>query len=223
MLVIGVDGWKRGWVAVALDDGGYRDASVHETLAGLLQRYDEAALYAIDIPIGLADRGPREADLAAKRFLKQRSSSVFLTPPRVVVERTSWEEALLEARKTLGSGISKQAFALFARIREADALVADQRVVEVHPEVSFQVLAGRPLAHRKKAWGGQMERRRLLRGAGIEIPDDLGAANEVPPDDVLDAAVAAWSGARVARGEALAFPADVEQRDASGRRIAILA
>ena len=84
------------------------------------------------------------------------------------------------------------------------------------------MLAGKPLTLAKKTWGGQMHRRRLLEKAGILLPDDLVDANEVPPDDVLDAAVAAWSAHRIACGEAISFPSEPSETDGS-RRIAIWA
>jgi predicted RNase H-like nuclease len=80
-------------------------------------------------------------------------------------------------------------------------------VHEVHPEVSFAVLAGRPLAFAKRTWNGHRERLRLLGRAGIKIPERLDAGL-VPADDVLDAAVAAWTATRIARGEQVTFPAD---------------
>ena len=103
-----------------------------------------------------------------------------------------------------------------------DAFVADPRLHEVHPELSFQTMAGRPLRHGKKSWGGQTERRRLLAEAGIELPTFLGAVDAVPPDDVLDAAVVAWSALRIARGHASSFPGSPEQED-RGRLICIRA
>jgi len=60
------------------------------------------------------------------------------------------------------------------------AAEADSRVYEVHPEVSFCAMAGHPLAHPKKTWVGVMLRRRLLEDAGVCLPDDLGAAGDVP-------------------------------------------
>jgi predicted RNase H-like nuclease len=95
------------------------------------------------------------------------------------------------------------------------------RLFEVHPEVSFWALAGGiPLTHRKKSWAGQMARRSLLATAGVDLPDDLGPAGRVPPDDILDAAAAAWSAHRIAQGRAGSFP-DPPQRDGRGRRLAI--
>ena len=92
---------------------------------------------------------------------------------------------------------------------------------EAHPEVSFQVLAGRPLPQPKKTWGGQADRRELLATAGVELPVDLAEANRVPPDDILDAAVCAWTARRIALGESRRFPQDIAERDRSGRLIAI--
>jgi predicted RNase H-like nuclease len=85
--------------------------------------------------------------------------------------------------------------------------VRDARVHEVHPELSFAVLAGEPLAFAKRTWNGQRERIRLLRSAGVKIPDRLDAGL-VAADDVLDAAVTAWSATRIARGEHVTVPAD---------------
>ena len=84
---------------------------------------------------------------------------------------------------------------------------ARQRVVEVHPEVSFTRLAGGPLTEPKSTWAGATRRRQLLREAGIDLPDDLGAAGRAAAvDDVLDGAAAAWTARRVSRGEARPLP-----------------
>jgi predicted RNase H-like nuclease len=55
------------------------------------------------------------------------------------------------------------------------------------------------------------------------LPADLGDANAVGIDDVVDAAAAAWSAARIALGSARTFPASPQQRMPSGRVIAIWA
>jgi hypothetical protein len=63
-----------------------------------------------------------------------------------------------------------------------------------------------------------MERRGLLASAGIELPDEL-PAGQAAPDDVLDAAIAAWSATRKERDEAVTLPADPPRQD--GRYVAI--
>ncbi|WP_433894570.1 DUF429 domain-containing protein [Streptomyces sp. CA-111067] len=92
---------------------------------------------------------------------------------------------------------------------------------EMHPEVSFQAMAGgTPLSQSKKSWRGQAVRRALLAAAGIQLGDELGEADSVPTDDVLDAAAAAWSAHRIAVETAQRLPATAE-RDAAGRLVAI--
>jgi predicted RNase H-like nuclease len=81
---------------------------------------------------------------------------------------------------------------------------ADERIIEVHPEDSFRELSGAPLSS-KHSWNGTMERRRALLRAGIELPDGLNAG-AARTDDVLDAAVAAWSAQRYASGMRESLP-----------------
>ena len=86
------------------------------------------------------------------------------------------------------------------RIFESAGLAAaDERVVEVHPEVSFRELIGRPPSPKRTA-AGPSERQLALATAGIDVPD-----LPYPFEDVLDGAVAAWSALRYAR-EAVPLP-----------------
>jgi predicted RNase H-like nuclease len=63
------------------------------------------------------------------------------------------------------------------------------------------------LHSRKSTWAGIAERRHLLTEAGIVLPDDLGPVGEKAAiDDVLDAAVAAWTAVRVIQDQALPHP-----------------
>jgi predicted RNase H-like nuclease len=105
--------------------------------------------------------------------------------------------------------LTRQAFGLRAKIREVDAWLpsASRRVVEVRPEVSFAELAGRPLLYGKSTWAGVEERRRLLEAVGLGPASDLGVAGQrAGVDDVMDAAVAAWTAARVRDGIARPLP-----------------
>jgi len=74
------------------------------------------------------------------------------------------------------------------------------------------------MPHPKRTWNGLMERRRVLAGAGIEVPAAL-PAGTAAADDVLDAAAVAWTAARKARGEARTLPDDPPWHD--GRPVAI--
>jgi predicted RNase H-like nuclease len=204
VLTLGVDAARGGWIAVALRDGRFADAVLERRFPALLERFTDAVVIGVDVPIGLPDVGSRRrADLEARAVIGARRASVFFTPPRAALEAPTYTEA-----RTLAPGASAQGWALRASILDVDR-VRDQRVREVHPEVSFAVLAGRPLAAAKRTWNGQRERLQLLAGAGIEIPDVLDAGL-VAADDVLDAAVAAWTATRVARGEHITLPSEPE-------------
>jgi predicted RNase H-like nuclease len=219
--VVGVDGIPSGWAGVELVDGTLSSARAFARLSDLLDAYPDAVVVAVDIPIGLPETGPREADVAAKFFLKPRHSSVFLVPPRTVLEAHSYDDALQRCAQLGRPGISQQAYALRGKILEVDELARPgDRLYEVHPEVSFQAMKGAALSHGKKSWNGFAERRRLLNAAGIELPHDPLDLADASVDDVLDAAAAAWSARRIARGEARTLP-EHEVVDERGRRIAI--
>lgn len=218
--VLGVDAAGRhGWVGVVLDAGRFAGAATG-TLSELVRWAEPFAAVGVDIPIGHSPAGVRACDVAARRYVGPRSSSVFAAPPADALDADTYAgaNALLAARNA--PLVSRQAWALVPKIREAAAVAADDgRVVEVHPEVSFRELAGVPVAWTKKSWNGLALRRRLLDDAGIFIPDLLPEAGAVAVDDVVDAAAVAWSAARVAAGTARSLPDPPERHD--GRLVAI--
>jgi predicted RNase H-like nuclease len=205
--VLGVDACKTGWVGIAWS-GSTVTPHFAETIAELVDAAGPLAVAAIDMPIGLPSRGHRKADLAAREFIRPRQSSVFLTPVRATLGIRQHSRANVVNHEHTGQGMSIQAFSLLPRIEEVDDWLpkAPCRVVEVHPEVSFTQLAGEPLAP-KRTWSGAEHRRRLLSEAGITLAGPLGPVGRVAAvDDVLDAAVAAWTARRVRLGVALSFP-----------------
>jgi predicted RNase H-like nuclease len=203
VLVAGVDGYRKGWVAVSLDPSGDVEVSTHPTFAEVLSL--RARVIAIDIPIDPQGLGARPTDAAARAFVGARASSVFPTPPRAALEARTFAEASEIARTITGKAISQQAFALGRKILEVHALAeVDERVIEMHPEVSFCELAGAHLLESKHSHEGLDRRRQLLADAGIRLP---GAYPGVPEADLLDAAVGAWTAARYSVGAAQAVPA----------------
>jgi predicted RNase H-like nuclease len=234
MRVTGLDGCRRGWVAVSLEVSGpacgrarpagrIRVASVrvHETLAGVLDgesERDGASVVGIDMPLGLLESGWREADREARGLLGPRRSSVFAIPPREVWAQPSYQAASQRCRELTGRGFSIQAWGLRAKLLEADRFRGScgQRLFEVHPELAFSAMAGAPLAHSKHTAAGRGLRRDLLSRAGIVIPP----VPRAPATDMLDAAAVAWSAWRIATGQAVVIPGR-PQRDGQGREIAI--
>src|SRR5262249_8842270 len=78
-LSAGVGGCAGGWVAVRLRDGSWDGYEDFATFADLLARLTSAAAIGVDIPIGLPLSYPRPADVAARKFVGPRGSSVFPT------------------------------------------------------------------------------------------------------------------------------------------------
>jgi predicted RNase H-like nuclease len=203
MRFIGVDGCKAGWIAIEIDDVGFVAAHLAPTIIDV----PVGDVVAIDIPIGLTD-APREADVAA-RARASRSSSVFSTPRRELLEAVTYADARALAARSGGPSLSSQAYRLGPKILEVDAWVASAgcRVAEVHPEVSFvEMNGGRKLAWSKKSWNGMRQRAGLLEAHGVVVPDDIDIAGSAGIDDVLDAAAAAWTARRIHRVEARRYP-----------------
>lgn len=207
----GLDGWKRGWVVVELADGAFRRAFASPTLARALDGLEHSRVVGVDMPIGFPTGEVRSADLAARTMVGARRSSVFLVPPRAVIAAPTYREARALSTKLWGRGLSAQTYALRNKILEVEEhCKTDGRLIEVHPEVSFRELAGQPLPHPKRTWNGLHQRIALLGNAGIVLPDLLDELGGVPADDVLDAAVVAWSADRYATGRAAHLHPDAD-------------
>lgn len=239
--VLGVDGCPSGWIAVRRAPDGVR-MECHTAFADLLA--GDAAVIAVDMPIGLPDRvglGGRGAERAVRGLLGARQSSVFSVPSRAAVwavddlaEPDAYRTVCAAAAATSDPPrkISKQCFHILAKIREIDRLMSPalaERVFEVHPEVAFWRLNGEaPMALPKKVKNrpsepGLAERMDLLVRHGYErgfleqrLPSGIGR------DDLIDAAVNALVAERLAAGAARPFP-DPPGRDARGLPIAIWA
>lgn len=240
-LVAGVDGCPFGWVAVVGPAAGAELwVTVAPDISTLFSLHPSVLRWAVDIPIGLADDGPRACDsLARKRLGSKRGSSIFPSPPRAVAEYSeeqgrdaSYVEACRLAAEATGKKISKQAWNITPKIAEVRRFLIDNsrwrdRVFEAHPELAFARLAdGEALVDAKKTPAGGLRRRQLLsRVVGADCIERLVRQTEstrgVAVDDTLDA-IACWTVAvRAASGQAESLPSD-PQRDATGLLRAIV-
>ncbi|MCM0080861.1 DUF429 domain-containing protein [Geomonas sp. Red32] len=213
-MVAGVDGCGAKWLAIAQEPGRRR------YLAKVLRSEELAAqswdLIAIDIPIGLPDRGRREADCEARRFIKPRGSSVFPAPIRPALAASSWQEGCDITEAVDGRRISQQTFGILPKIRDIDGFVRStnlrDRIFEVHPEVSFAVWNRGPMQSAKRDPQGHQDRRALIaRHFGEDAFESVEAqvrGERVAPDDIADAFAALWSANRILIGAAARFPAD---------------
>jgi predicted RNase H-like nuclease len=208
MFVAGVDGCRGGWIAFKIDlPAQATSVEVVDLPAWLRDRPRDLACLGIDIPIGLPN-GSRACDKAARKLLGQpRGTSVFAAPCRAAVHAATYEEASSINRRKTTRGLSQQAWGIAPKIKQVDDAITSDRqrwAFEVHPEVCFWALAGkRPMAYGKKTKAGVSERLDLLRPVFTDIEHFLqNRRRNVGKDDLLDAAVAAWSALRLWKGEA---------------------
>jgi predicted RNase H-like nuclease len=220
--VVGVDACPRGWVFVTLR-AGHAEAGFVPTIDALSMAAAGAQVIGVDIPIGLVERGHRAPDVAGRKALGSRSSTLFLTPVRAAVEAADHAQASAIELAINGVGTSRQAFGLSARILEVERWLADAPcdVLEVHPELSFAAMTGGVLRSSKRTWTGAVARQRALAAAGVDLSNvDPAMTGPASVDDVLDAAAVAWSAWRAARGQARTLP-DPPVTLSSGRLMAI--
>jgi predicted RNase H-like nuclease len=233
----GLDGCAAGWLLVTIPADGPRrgagvdplDVTVVADLGAVVADLESGrmAAAAIDIPIGLAASAPRVCDVQARRLIGPRRSSVFPAPARSVLGTTTYGEACAASRLACGRGISKQLFNILDKVREVDLLQSpglQARLFEMHPELSFTVLAGAPMRAAKRTAEGRAERVAALRTAFGDGPR-LADLVEAPPagarcDDVLDAMVGAWTARRYVDRAHLHLGGELDER---GLRMEVIA
>ena len=225
----GLDGCPAGWVLVTVPADGplcgagadVLDVAVVADLGTVVADLESGrmAAAAIDIPIGLAARARRACDGEARRLVGPRRSSVFPAPVRSVLGAATYGQACAASRRACGRGISQQVFNILAKIRQVDLLQSPRlqaRLFEMHPELSFTVLAGAPMQSAKRTAHGRAERAAALRdafGDGARLAELVDA----PPvgarrDDVLDAMVGAWTARRYVAGAHLRLGGEYDER-----------
>jgi predicted RNase H-like nuclease/polynucleotide 5'-kinase involved in rRNA processing len=242
--VAGVDGCRGGWfvaVASAINKSSYEDSPcvlelkrffVARTFAKVLAETDDCKLVCVDIPIGLGSgKKARDCDVAARKVLRgQRASSVFPAPIRPCLSANEYYAASAISHTFSGKRLSKQSFLLLEKIRQVDEpMIAEpalqERVREIHPEISFWALNGKkPMRHNKKRLAGRNERIRLLSPIFSDLEQVVAGARksrQVAPDDILDALVAAWTAAQAVTGRAKTLPEN-PKLDSKGLRMEIL-
>ena len=229
---LGVDISSGRWAGVLLGDR--RDVSVvGETIGELLERacaVEQPKAIAIDIPIGPPLQGVRACDTAARTVLKGRSSTLFTTPSLAALQAardhgydvSGYQAASAANLQAQGRGLSRQAYSLASKILEVHDWLAggvDVPVVECHPEVCFANLASprdpTPPRYRKTSWEGMRHRIQLLKGAGIDVESISDETGLIGADDLVDAAVSAWTARRYWAGNAVRYPASAEVGDAA--------
>lgn len=240
-MYLGIDGCRGGWLVAGIDDA-------HELSFQILSRLNELTALTtlllkpktilIDIPLGFPEKGPRSCDRKARKLLgPKRGSSVFSTPVKSALYAKTYQEACEENKKVLGKKISKQAWNICGKIREANEFLEqisphpilntpDEKLSfpalrEAHPELCFLGWSGSPCKHNKKTPEGFAERIEIIAHLRPDLPSSIHEAISRSPkslasaDDFLDAAILAIT---ATKHEALTSVPDLPDYDNRGQR-----
>jgi len=216
-IIAGIDGCKLGWLCISRDfSAGVVDSAVYADAEKLVQQEPLPDIIAVDIPIGLTSSGYRQCDVDARKLLGKRKSSVFPAPIRPVLGLSSYSQANALHKEITGKGMSKQSYAICRKIFEFDQLLVkspslQQRVKEVHPEVSFWAWNNhQPIAYNKKKSEGRKIRREMIEEYfGTEVLDEVRckyARKNVADDDIHDSFAALWTAERILTNKARRLP-----------------
>ena len=221
-MIVGVDGNPKGWSAAGLTGSGELTLASFSCVRDIFEAWP-VELLAIDMIVGLPERalkGGRAAEKEARKLLSPRGSVVFSAPCRGAVYASTYIKALEYSRQSSPDeiGLSKQSYNIAPKIRELDLFLRDnpelqQRVFEVHPELSFWEMNHRnplPSKHKKE---GKSKRKELL-SLHCLLPQ------KSVDVDMLDALACLYSAQRMRRGEAQRVPTEAHL-DALGLRMQI--
>lgn len=121
-----IDGCQKGWISISINSQMKWEIETFSSINKLWNKYFNAKLILINIPIGLRDKGetPRLCDIAARKLLtRKRSSRIFLPPCRSVLSIDSYSLANEINRKLTGKGLSKQTWNITCKIKDVDNLL----------------------------------------------------------------------------------------------------
>ena len=228
---LGIDACPGGWACVArhVDDSLAVDFS--EALEPLLDRHP-ACTIGIDIPIGLPDGttgiepGIRQCDKQARKLLGfPRSTSIFSAPVRPLLDIDdkdivkSHQEASAMTMAISNRKVTRQTMNILPRIREVDGLLQQSsglsaRMSEVHPELVFMEMNGKPIAESKRSAEGRARRLKCLHDVfgsdAVESCIEMIDGTPIKLDDLMDASACCWSAGRIGRGTHHALPSNPE-------------
>jgi hypothetical protein len=123
---------------------------------------------------GLTNARGRQCDAEARKLLGRRHVCVFSAPIRPAMQCATRQLASQVTHTTDGRRVGCQAWAIVRKIVEVDQIMRanprlQQRVFEVHPEVSFaEWNGGVPFDERKKSRAGKAARQSLIGGRGFQ-------------------------------------------------------
>lgn len=225
-VVAGVSGTRTpaGWVLVVLGEAGLDRIRLVSDLPSLLEEAADAETIAVDLPLGHDDLedGIRAADRAARQRVPW-PDTVWMVPPLELLEAADLASARKRARDEGWPEPAEELFAIRDRVQAVND-AGDDRLVEFHPELSYQALEadageGEGLEYMPDNRRGRYERLRLLYEVDLRPARAFGGVGRASPMDVLEATVGAWTARRVEDGEAGVVPEDPPQDPGTGRLV----
>jgi predicted RNase H-like nuclease len=218
--VAGADGFRDGWVVVLHRSAtGTTRCRTIDGVDALLSLPESPVVIGVDMVIGCPDAaepGGRACDRAARQLLGHpRGTSVFSPPAYGALQADTYDEAQRRNRASGpdAPGLTKQTFHLVPKLRALAEHVTPERqdrVREVHPELSFYAMNGdTPMPDSKHTDAGRRARLDLLVDHGfpdVETTMDALAGGSLGADDVIDAYAACWTARRIHEGTAERYP-----------------
>jgi predicted RNase H-like nuclease len=191
---IGLDGFRRGWVAAWIDDQGNQGFDYSSDLSRILMVPHKRAM--IDMPIGLKMSGHRRCDISARELV---GASVFLGARRNLWEFSDQASANQYYWRHEGPrmGVSCQLWNIRDKIREVDDIITPDRqatICEAHPELIFRKLGHQLRLQGKKSESGRDQRIKLLADRGfVKLSGWLAQryGTGIGRDDLIDACACA--------------------------------
>ncbi len=187
---------------------------------------------AVDIPIGLPD-GPatRACDHAARLALGNRRSSVFLAPPRSCLDTPSPTEFQDMHNELRDIGAGYPVWGIVPKMLEVNLIMEarvayspiQDRIIEFHPELTWQRLAHPANLSSKKGAEGILQRLILLEALSPgwlpKVP--LKIRGNPAIDGVLDAVVGISATQSFFRKKVQRYPVGEPDQNSAGLRMEI--
>lgn len=195
-LAVGIDWMKPYWLAAEIQ-GTEISIKKLSDITEINDYYLTTDAVLIDIPLGLPEKTAENAarpDREARNYLpRDRKPTIFPVPCRQAINTETYTEASAENERILGKKLTSQSYAFSKMVRQVDDFLLEEkywqnRLVESHPEVAFQMLnSGNGLQHSKHTEAGIQERIAILQRYDV---DPVPLFKEFTPkqyEDVLDA------------------------------------
>lgn len=214
--IAGIDGCRSGWLIV--EANGDLSKAELQFAPNWNSVNCAAKIVAVDMPIGISQRGVRQCEVEARKLLSPYAARVFKSLSRGALRfaQSEWKTANQWSKGQGFGGISKQIWNIRPKIKEIDRAIAsaDQaRIYEAHPELAFaRINGGKPLDSKHTPEGLRARKRLLVREGFTNLDSwlqDL-RGKGAKADDLFDACALSLTARNILHGHAIHLPEVVE-------------